>query len=71
MQVEAARRRRLPRPDWQASDLRPYQGTWTEAEYFELEEARRCEFDDGYIEVLPAPLSQSPPDVRLPLWTVR
>jgi Uma2 family endonuclease len=42
-------------PAWDVALLYPLQGSWTEADYLELNTTRMVEFCDGLIEVLPMP----------------
>lgn len=42
-------------PLWEALDLLPDQGEWSEAEYLNLNTNKLVEFTDGVIEVLPMP----------------
>jgi Uma2 family endonuclease len=42
-------------PVWEIAELFPEQGFWTEKQYLALHTNRLVEFDNGMIEVLPAP----------------
>ena len=42
-------------PPWEAVELFPKQGEWTEAQYMALIERRGIEYADGVLEVLPMP----------------
>lgn len=44
-------------PTWEVAQLYPRQGSWTEADYLELDSAgdRLIEFSDGVVEFLPMP----------------
>ncbi len=42
-------------PTWEIGTLIPAQGTWSEGEYFALEDNRRLEFSHGFVECLPWP----------------
>ena len=57
---------RFGEPTWGVAHLFPLQGTWTESEYFALEEQRRAEFSHGFIEFLLA-LSDSTRTI-IPIW---
>src|SRR5438874_1148099 len=45
----------LPEPAWDIARLFPYQGSWSEDDYLELDTNHLVEFTDGYVEVLPLP----------------
>ena len=45
----------LGEPVWEIAELFPEQGLWTERQYLALQTNRLVEFDNGTIEVLPAP----------------
>lgn len=42
-------------PVWETAELFPEQGAWTERQYLSLQTNRLVEFNNGTIEVLPAP----------------
>jgi Uma2 family endonuclease len=42
-------------PVWEIAELFPEQGSWTEQQYLALKTNRLVEFDNGTIEILPAP----------------
>jgi Uma2 family endonuclease len=42
-------------PAWDIARLFPYQGSWTERDYLELDTNHLVEFTDGFVEVLPMP----------------
>jgi Uma2 family endonuclease len=44
-----------PEPAWEVGRLFPDQGSWTEADYLNLDTNKLIEFADGIVEVLPMP----------------
>ncbi|MEM9367895.1 MAG: Uma2 family endonuclease [Planctomycetota bacterium] len=42
-------------PTWEVAHLFPFQGSWSESDFFRLHGNRMVELVDGYLEVLPMP----------------
>ena len=43
------------KPTWEIAQFFPKQGDWTEVDFFALDDNRRVELSDGFLEVLPMP----------------
>src|SRR4051812_22092630 len=55
MTVSEQQARLRTEPTWEVAHLFPAQGTWSEAEYLELNGNRLIEFSNGFVEVLTMP----------------
>ena len=48
----------VPEPAWEIAKIFPYQGSWSEGDYLELDTNHLVELTDGRIEVLPMPTEE-------------
>ena len=51
----AIRKSKIGEPTWEIVDLFPWQGSWTESEYLQIETNKLVEFNNGVLEILPMP----------------
>ena len=55
MEPATIRKSKIGEPTWEIVDLFPWQGSWTESEYLQIETNKLVEFNNGVLEILPMP----------------